>query len=115
MITNINEIKNRVSFIRSLPKDDVKYHDILGSSESVSMRSGLVCLHSGENVGSHNTGNREELLVILDGTAEVEIEGLGRQNIPSDSVAYIPPRTQHNVFNVDIGPLRYLYIVAPVD
>jgi quercetin dioxygenase-like cupin family protein len=115
MSTNLNEVKNHLSFIRSLPKDEVKYHEILGSSQSVSMRSGLVCLHSGENVGSHNTGKREELLVILDGTAEVEIEGLGRQNIHKGCVAYIPPNTQHNVFNVDTEPLRYLYIVSPVD
>ena len=99
-------------FVLSLPDDGNGYHEILKSPKSITMRSGLVTLQSGQEVGSHTTGKHEELLVILDGTGEVELGGLSRQRIERGSVAYIPPATQHNVFNVDTLPLRYLYIVS---
>ncbi|MEW6558503.1 MAG: cupin domain-containing protein [Elusimicrobiota bacterium] len=51
---------------------------------------------------------------MLDGIGEVELEGLGRQRIQKGCVAYIPPATQHNVFNVGTHPLRYLWIVSRV-
>ncbi|HTY39131.1 MAG TPA: cupin domain-containing protein [Bacteroidota bacterium] len=76
------------------------------------MRSGLVTLHAGQDVGSHSTGNHEEMLVILGGVGEVEVEGAGRRRIREGMVAYIPPHTEHNVFNIEDFPLRYIYIVA---
>jgi mannose-6-phosphate isomerase-like protein (cupin superfamily) len=112
MSINPEKSKNLCPFIFPLPKDDFRYHKVLGLTQSKVMRSGLVCLQSGQDVGSHNTGKHEELLVILDGTGEVEIEGFGRQSIRKDCVAFIPPATQHNVFNIDSTPLRYLYIVS---
>lgn len=110
-----NQPKNLVPFVLSLPNDGAKYHKILGSTQSVAMRAGLVNLQSGQDVGSHNTGKHEELLVILDGIGEVEIKELGRQRLHKGCVAYIPPDTQHNVINVGTEPLRYLYIVSRVE
>jgi mannose-6-phosphate isomerase-like protein (cupin superfamily) len=115
MTTDTTEIKNLKAFVRSLPADSIKYHEILSSNQSVSMKSGLVCLQPGENVGSHNTGNREELLIILNGMGEIETEGSGRRKINQGCVAYVPPNTQHNVFNSNSELLRYLYIVASVE
>ncbi|MEW6685921.1 MAG: cupin domain-containing protein [Candidatus Edwardsbacteria bacterium] len=114
MSTVIDQLKNLLPFVLSLPDDDIKYHDILKSTQSVTMQSGLVSLQPGQDVGSHTTGKHEELLIILDGIGEVELEGLGRQRIQKGCVAYIPPATQHNVFNVGIYPLRYLWIVSRV-
>ena len=81
----------------------------------MAMRSALVTLQSGQDVGSHNTGKHEELLLILDGVGKVEVEGLGRQRIHKGCVAYIPPCTQHNVFNVYAEPLRYIYVVSRLE
>jgi mannose-6-phosphate isomerase-like protein (cupin superfamily) len=112
MDTINSEKNNPVSFVLSLPDDIEKYHEILGLRQSVSMKSGLVCLQSGQEVGSHNTNNCEELLVILNGTGDIETEDKGRRLVKAGYVAYIPPNTQHNVFNIDSEPLRYIYIVS---
>jgi mannose-6-phosphate isomerase-like protein (cupin superfamily) len=106
--------KKTSPFVLALPEDNGKYHEILGLKQSVSMKSGLVCLQPGENVGSHNTGSREELLVIVDGSGEVELEGCSNKKINEGCVAYIPPTTQHNVINTGEKPLRYIYIVSSI-
>lgn len=103
-----------VPFVLSLPNDSIKHFSILDSSRSVQMRSALVTLQPGENIGSHNTGKNEELLVILEGVGEVEAHGLGKQRVSGQSVVYISPDNQHNVSNVGTVPLRYLYIVSKI-
>lgn len=107
-------VKNTFPFVLSLPKDNDKYHELLELKQSVSMKSGLVCLQPGENVGSHTTGNREELIVIIDGSGEVELNGCGNNNIQEGCIAYIPPDTQHDVINTGNKLLRYIYIVSSV-
>ena len=98
----------------SLPQGGTeKVAAILDSTKSVRMRSGFVTLRPGENVGSHNTGQHEELLVILDGSGEVEAQDLGRKSIEKGMVVYIPPNNQHNVYCAGSSPLEYIYIVAP--
>ena len=107
--------KARVPFVLQLAQSgSEKVTSILDSTKSVQMRSGLVTLRLGENVGSHNTGEREELLVILDGHGEVETQGLGKERISKGMVAYIPPNNQHNVYCTGSSSLKYIYIVAPV-
>jgi mannose-6-phosphate isomerase-like protein (cupin superfamily) len=101
-------------FVLSLPRDVESYFEILDVSKSVTMRSGLVVLHAGESVGSHNTGDNEEILIILKGYGEVECEGLERYKIEQGSIAYVPPDTRHNVFNQGTQILQYIYVVAKV-
>ncbi len=113
MSNGVDQSENLFPFVLELPEDH-EYHEILKSSQSVTMQSGLVTLQPGKDVGTHNTGSYEELLVILEGTGEVESEGSARQHIKKGCVAYIPPATQHNVFNAGTSPLRYLYIVSRV-
>ena len=78
------------------------------------MHSGMVVLQKGENVGSHSTGPYEEVLVILEGSGEVEADGFGRKEVEKGCIAYIPPETRHNVFNPGEQELRYIFIVAKV-
>jgi mannose-6-phosphate isomerase-like protein (cupin superfamily) len=101
-----------VPFVLTFSSDDGKHFPILNSSRSVKMRSALITLQPGENVGSHNTENYEELLVILDGIGEVQAEGLGKHEVRKDSVVYIPSNNQHDVTNMGSTPLRYIYIVS---
>ena len=108
-----NETKDRKpleSFVLTLPGPEVPYCPIL--SPPVTMRSGLVTLQGGGNVGEHSTKDHEEMLVILEGAGEVEAEGHGRRPAQAGQVVFIPPRTTHNVYNTDSAPLRYVYIVA---
>lgn len=107
--------KNVAPFVLSLPNDKIKHFPILNSTQSLRMKSALITLQPGENVGSHNTGKHEELLVILDGIGEVQAEGLGRQKIVKESVVYITAGNEHNVTNVGSAPLRYIYIVSQID
>jgi mannose-6-phosphate isomerase-like protein (cupin superfamily) len=76
------------------------------------MRSGLVTLKAGENVGEHTTNDYEEILVIIEGKGVAEIVGKDRMDIEKGNIVYIPPKTVHNVFNNGNSLLKYIYIVA---
>jgi len=88
------------------------YFEILGRASAVKMRSGLVTLMPGKDVGSHSTKNYEELIVVLAGDGEIEAGINGRKKISAGQFAYNPPHTQHNVFNTGSAPLRYIYVVS---
>jgi mannose-6-phosphate isomerase-like protein (cupin superfamily) len=77
------------------------------------MRCGRVDLKSGEEVGAHNTGAHEEMLVIIEGAGVAELAATPMR-IEAGQVLYVPPETPHNIRNVDSPRLRYLFIVAPV-
>ena len=77
------------------------------------MRAGLVTLAPGEDCGRHSTEEHEELLIILEGRGEAELEGYGALALAAGQVAYIPPHTFHNVLSRGDGALRYVYVVAP--
>jgi len=100
------------AFVKSLPIDTKDYFQILGETETQTMRSGLVTLKSGESVGEHTTSGYEEMLVILKGKGEAEINNNERLNIKKGQIVYIPPNTIHNIFNKSDSILKYIYIVA---
>jgi mannose-6-phosphate isomerase-like protein (cupin superfamily) len=80
---------------------------------SQKLKSGCVILKPGTCVGEHCTDNKEEILLVLNGTAEVEIEG--EKNILSEHmIGYIPEGKRHNVWNISKKDLRYIYIVTPI-
>jgi mannose-6-phosphate isomerase-like protein (cupin superfamily) len=96
---------------------------VLSANESTSvvkppksrvLRSGQVVLRPGDAVGSHTTGDREELIIVLEGRGEMEADGFSTTLLEKGQVAYIPPQTQHNVFNRHSEILRYIYVVSPV-
>ncbi|MCX6164691.1 MAG: cupin domain-containing protein, partial [Ignavibacteriae bacterium] len=84
------------AFVKSLPIDSTEYFQILGESQTRTMRSGMVTLKSGDNVGEHTTNNYEEMLVILNGKGEVEINKNEKLDIEKGQIVYIPPNTVHN-------------------
>ena len=88
---------------------------VLDCSNSNKMKSGIVILKPGEDVGCHNTNNREELIIVLEGRAKVEIESKPFEQVESDSAVYIPPNTEHNIINNSDKTLRYIYVVSPVE
>jgi quercetin dioxygenase-like cupin family protein len=83
-----------------------------GPPETVTMRSGQVVLTPGESIGKHNTEAYEELLVVFEGEGEMQITGGPTLPLKAGSVAYCPPRTEHDVLNTGAGRMRYLYVVA---
>lgn len=107
---------NPTAFVQPLPEDDTPYLSLLKEGKSVKLRSGYVCLQPGASVGEHSTENYEELLIVLSGAGEVETGGEHeRRPITANQVAYNPPQTTHNVHNTGAEPLRYIYIVTPVE
>ncbi|HVO76253.1 MAG TPA: cupin domain-containing protein [Ignavibacteriaceae bacterium] len=103
---------NAAPFVVSLSKNGSLHSPILDGFKSLRMKSALINLRPGENVGSHNSVNKEELLIVLEGIGEVHAEGLGKQEVKKDSVIYIPPNNQHDVKNTGDIPLRYIYITS---
>jgi len=83
-----------------------------GPPHSVSMRSGKVVLQPGETVGRHNTENKEELIIILEGEGQFLYGENHNLLFDSNSVLYCPPMTEHNVINTGATPLTYIYVVA---
>jgi mannose-6-phosphate isomerase-like protein (cupin superfamily) len=111
---SFNQVDSFQPFVYLLPNNGCIHHEILNATKSIIMRSGLVTLQPGQDCGSHNTDNNEELLIILEGAGEVKLDGFGSEKIQKGYVAYIPPATQHNVFNVGIQPLQYIYVVSKI-
>lgn len=99
------------AFVKTLA--DGKRLSLLKPPESSMMKSGQVILAPGESIGEHNTGEREEMLIIMDGVGELEVEGNVPMTIFKDCIAYIPPNTKHNVYNNNFDRfLRYIYVVS---
>ena len=82
---------------------------IVSASDSRQIRSGLVVLEQGKEVGKHETGGGEELIVILEGTAELQGDGVTK-TVHAPSVVLVPAHTAHNVRNPSKVPLRYVYV-----
>jgi quercetin dioxygenase-like cupin family protein len=107
--------KTHTAFVKKLPEDGESYFQILGTDETISMRSGLVTLKTGKSVGEHTTSGYEEMLVILNGKGEAEINNETKYKIEKGQIAYIPPHTIHNVINNGDEELQYIYIVAKTE
>lgn len=95
-----------------LPLDKSDYFEILGKSEAHALRSGFVTLPPGADVGVHSTENYEELIIVLNGRGELEVEGQDLIKLKKGQIAYNPPQTRHNVYNTGKIPLRYIYVIA---
>ncbi len=102
-------------FAMTLDPNAEGYTRILGGPPATaSMRSGQVILHPGESVGRHSTGDFEEVLIVWEGAGEMLISGGAPLPLRSGTMAYCPPRTEHDVTNTGTGKLRYVFIVAQV-
>ena len=85
-----------------------------GAPQTTGMRSGFVRLNPGDSVGEHSTQEHEEAMVVLQGEGKAEVEGRLPVSILSRMLAYIPPRSKHNVTNTGTEVLEYVYVVAPI-
>jgi quercetin dioxygenase-like cupin family protein len=91
-----------------------KEGSLISGSDSKQVRSGLVVLEKGQEVGEHETGGGEELIVFLQGTAELSGGGETR-TVHAPAVALVPAHTPHNVWNEAETTLEYVYayVMAP--
>ena len=94
------------------PKGQDYLRVLTGPPETSTMRSGLVMLAPSKSVGKHSTENYEELVIILEGQAEMQITGGKTLRLTKGFAAYCPPYTEHDVLNIGNDTLRYIYVVA---
>jgi len=79
---------------------------------SQKLKSGLVVLAPGEDVGEHVTDKREEIITVLDGLALVMVAGEEPTEVAAGHVVFIPAEKKHNIKNNGDGELKYVYTVA---
>jgi mannose-6-phosphate isomerase-like protein (cupin superfamily) len=84
------------------------------SSKPYGLASGFVTLKSKESVGLHNTQNKEEALIILQGQAQVSYGKFSRIKVKKSCFVYIPPKTDHDIKNTGKGVLRYVYVTSRI-
>lgn len=84
---------------------------VLDQKETKGLKSGLVVLKPGEEIGEHATLKREEVIIILEGRAEVVCDGVG-YIVEANQLAYVEPEKNHNVKNIGREDLKYIYLVA---
>lgn len=82
--------------------------------QSEKLKSGCVVLKPGEAVGEHTTDAREEVLVVVAGTATIIVEQESAE-IQAPGFVYIPAQKMHNVTNRTETELKYVYVVTPVE
>ena len=83
-----------------------------GPPETFSLRSGAVALQPNKTIGKHSTKSNEELIVVLEGEGVLLLNEDRELPLKTDTVAYCPPNTEHDVKNTGCTLLRYIYVVA---
>jgi len=79
---------------------------------SQKIKSGLIVLNQGEEIGEHRTENREEIVIIFEGKAIVNIESK-KKTVFQNHLIYIPQNKKHNIRNESQEVLKYIYVVCP--
>lgn len=91
-----------------------RFTRLLGDSSKKGLRAGFVTLKPGESIGEHKTEHKEEVIVILHGSATIYYGKNKRIKAPQNTFAYIAPETPHNVKNSGSRILQYVYVTATV-
>jgi len=88
----------------------MNYKPLFKPPETNFLKAGQVSLQPGESIGEHTTTNREEILIILRGTATLTLENQTLE-LKQGQTHYIPPEKKHNVTNNSKQELEYIYVV----
>ncbi|MFC1667437.1 cupin domain-containing protein [Candidatus Omnitrophota bacterium] len=90
-----------------------RYQRLLNKeSGTFGIKSGHVTLKSGESIGEHSTGEREEVVVILKGSGEAIINKNSTLKIEKDSILYVPPKTTHDIKNTGGDIFEYIFTIS---
>ena len=104
---------DKKAFVTEL-NDKKEYQRLIpGAPTTFGMKSGRVYLEPGADCGVHSTEDKEEQLVFLQGEGTAEIAG-EKLAVGAGRICYIPPQTEHNIYNTGNDPLIYIFCVAPV-
>lgn len=101
-------------FCRQL-KGKRRFLRLLGDpGKTKGLRSGLVTLKPQELIGGHITASKEEVLIILKGSATVYFGKNKKLKAAKNSLVFIPAETLHNVKNPGSKILQYIYVTTQV-
>src|SRR5208337_4292989 len=84
---------------------------LVSRPDSHQFHSGYVVLEPGKEVGEHETEDGEELIVMVEGKAEVTSGGYATM-AEAPCVVLVPAHTVHNVKNTSKTLLMYVYVVV---
>jgi len=79
--------------------------------ELTQMRANVFTLAEG-SMSRHLHREQEELYVVLDGTAMVDVDEAHHKLGERDALV-VPPHAWHRVSNIGFGPLTFLVVAAP--
>ncbi len=92
----------------------MKTESLLRPPESKVLKSGRVILSKGEEIGQHVTDRREEIIIVLKGTAT--FIGDGQEiKLSAGKTHYVKEGVTHNVRNDTDEELEYVYVVSLFD
>jgi len=97
--------------------DGPEYQRLMQAPQTLGLKAGKVQLMAGDDCGIHSTGDREEILIFLQGRG-LALIGENEEKtfeIGEGKVLYIPPRTRHNIKNTCSSPLIYIFVVTPAN
>lgn len=104
---------NRARLVRLVSTE--RYQRLISKdSGSSGVKAGHVILKSGENVGNHSTGEREEVIIVLKGRGEARIDKANILKIEENTMVYIQPGTDHDIKNTGTRDLEYIFVTSPV-
>ena len=87
---------------------------LVSPPDSHQLHSGYVILEPGKEVGEHTTEGGEELIVMVEGRAEIISDGRA-ETVEAPCVVLVPAHTVHNVKNRSESLLKYVYTVVASD
>ncbi len=104
---------NKIRYIKLESK--YRYQRLLNEGLGTSgLKSGHVILRPGEDIGRHTTGEREEIIIIIKGNGEAEVNRRNVLKIKANSILYIPPRTCHDIKNTGMEDLEYIFVTSKI-
>lgn len=103
--------KDNVLFMQEGPLLSMNYEPVAKPPQTRRMKAGRVMLSPGEEVGEHVTHEREEIIIVLRGTATLIVEGK-KSEAGEGEARYIEEGKKHNVINRADSELEYIYTVC---
>jgi mannose-6-phosphate isomerase-like protein (cupin superfamily) len=110
---------NKLPGISAVPKiitfnpDTTSYQEIMnGEKDSTIFYSGVVTIFPSDSGHVHSTEIYEEMIVVLEGEGQVRITKQQNLDLKFGNIAFIPPNTEHQVFNTGIKNFKYIYIAT---
>jgi mannose-6-phosphate isomerase-like protein (cupin superfamily) len=105
--------KSAVSKIITFNPDSTSYQEIFdGEKDSVVFYSGVVTVLPKTSGHLHSTEIYEEMIVVLEGEGQVRVTKQKNLDLKFGNIVFIPPNTEHQVFNTGTKNFKYIYIAT---